>query len=74
MQLREFTALMITKQYNLAKRDRITKRMIAIAEIKPTKRVKNESENNPPEVVDLASEDDLPDKISENHQIRILET
>ena len=61
MHLREFIALMIYhRQYNRAKRERITKRMIPIAEIKPTKRVKSESENNSPAVVDLASEDDLP--------------
>ena len=39
---------------------RESQRMIPIAKIKPSKRVKKVSENNPLEVVDLASEDDLP--------------
>ena len=45
-----------------AKRKKINKRLIPIAEVKPMKRMREtESENNPPpEVVDLASEDDMP--------------
>ena len=60
--LREFTALMLhQRNYMRAKREKINKRLIPIAEVKPMKRMREtESENNPPEVVDLASEDDMP--------------
>ena len=48
MHLREFTALMIYhRQYSRAKRERITKRMIPIAEIKPTKRGKEWERKQP---------------------------
>ena len=44
-----------------AKREKINKRLIPIAEVKPRKRMQEiESENNPLEVVDLASEDYMP--------------
>ena len=60
--LREFTALMLHhKNYMRTKREKINKRLVPIAQVKPMKRMREiEGENKSPEVVDLASEDDLP--------------
>ena len=58
--LRELSALLIYHQeYSRPRRERINKRLIPVAEVKPTKPAKR-CENEPPELVDLASEDDVP--------------